>query len=80
MSAFHLHDWVSRHLEAVGGAAFRKLQRLRDAANRSMPGSKNAEAYGRWYTDWQNGTAADHERLVHEAEAEEKAAQQGVPT
>ena len=76
MSEFHHHDLTSRQIEAVGGAVFHRLKKLRAAADASMVGSPAQEAYDRFYMDWQNGSDDDRRQLVAEAEREE--ACQGV--
>jgi hypothetical protein len=66
--------WTLQYFEAQGGAAWRKLQRLRYAADHSGHGSSATADFGRAMRDADN----DRERFQLEAEAEEAAASQAA--
>jgi hypothetical protein len=65
-------DWVTAEIQRLGGPLARKLAKLRAAADASAgPGVPAYAAYAEWHRAWADGTAADHERMMREAAAEE---------
>jgi hypothetical protein len=71
-------DWVAAAVLGRGDALSRKFVRLRDIADHAMLDSPAFRQWGDYYTLLQNTPTEKWPELLKQAEAEEKAAQQGV--